>query len=51
MSPKTAFLVTIIIGVVWFCYGIFQPTWTELGVGAAIAGVGVIGHEFFRYDQ
>jgi len=51
VSPKTAFLITTAIGVLYAIYGFFQPTWTELGIGSAIAGVGVIGHEFFRYGS
>ena len=49
MSPKTAFLITAMIGVFYAAYGFFQPTWTELGVGTAIASVGVMGYEFFGY--
>ena len=49
MTPKTGFLITTVIGAVWAVYGLFS-SWAELGVGAVIAGVGVIGHEFFRYE-
>ena len=50
MKPHTAFTLTTAIGVLYAIYGFFQPTWMEMGVGAAIAGAGIIGREFFRTD-
>ena len=50
VSVYSGFTATTILGVLWACYGLFQPTWMELGVGAAIAGVGIIGREFVRTD-
>ena len=51
MTPRTAFLITTVIGVLWACYGIFQPTWMELGTGTVIAAVGVMGYEFCRFER
>lgn len=47
MTARTAFLCTAALGTLFAIYGLFTSN-LNVGVGAAVAAVGVIGADFMR---